>query len=354
MWLPLTETSTTSPQAHQSVATCFIVFQEFNVGSGDTANFVDPGIIENILSRVTGANVSNIFGQLRPDSTANLYFLNPNGVVFGPNSSLDIGGSFHVSTADFIRLGEGSGLFSASDPASDVLIAAPPSEFGFLPGNVNAGSVEIQGLRHENSGKILEIVGGDIVIRSGTLTVPGGDILLTGDNLTVMDGAAIFSDATDNLNGGDININVSGKVLLENNSQISSTSNNTHDAGNLSFKISELETFSPTRFFDEGTSISSRNLSEEPDAGNAGNVTIEGPNSPVPGPISLTGTDITTEATSGGGGSILVDGAEKTVLDSTTVSARVTAGGQGGDITIRGSQLNPRNPNFGNEQLLGP
>ena len=144
----------------------FHSFQEFHVGDGDTANFVDPGGIANILSRVTGGNVSNIFGQLRSDSSANLFFLNPNGVVFGPNSSLDVGGSFHVSTADVIRLGDGLGQFSASDPASDVLVAAPPSAFGFLGDNppvlpfnselglVSSGGISINGLASEQASSI--------------------------------------------------------------------------------------------------------------------------------------------------------------------------------------------------------
>ncbi len=314
----------------------FHSFQEFNVASGDVANFVDPGGIANILSRVTGDNVSNIFGQLRSDSSANLYFFNPNGVVFGPNSSLDVGGSFHMSTADFIRLGEGSGLFSASDPASDVLIAAPPSEFGFLPGNVNAGSVEIQGLRHENPGQALEIIGGNIVIRNGTLTVPGGDILLTGDNVTVTDGATIFSDATDNLNGGNININVSGKVLLENSSKISSTSIGSTDTGSLNIVAQNI-------LFQSGSLVSTSSLG----TGDSGRVDIA-----ATGNITLTDTDITTETRNGEGGDILIDGSDKTILDSTTLSTFAGPEGHAGDIIIQGSRVNSSDASLGKEQLL--
>ena len=88
----------------------FHSFNDFQVGSGDTANFLSQGA-SNILSRVTGSNPSNIFGTVGVDigqvnrSNPTLFFLNPNGVVFGPNSSLDLRGSFYVSTADFIQLG---------------------------------------------------------------------------------------------------------------------------------------------------------------------------------------------------------------------------------------------------------
>ena len=146
----------------------FHSFQEFNVGAGDTANFIDPGGVANILSRVTGTNVSNIFGQLRSDSSANFFFLNPNGVIFGPNATLDVGGSFHVSTADVLRLGsgEGAGMFSARDSTMDVLTSAPPSAFGFLGGN--PGAIQI------NQGELS-------VKDNNSLLIVGGDISITGD-----------------------------------------------------------------------------------------------------------------------------------------------------------------------------
>ena len=162
----------------------FHSFQEFSVSSGDIANFVDPGGVANILSRVTGANVSNIFGQLRSDSSANLFFLNPNGIVFGPESSLDIGGSFHVSTADFIRLGDGPGLFSALDPASDILISAPPSTFGFLSSGLN--NIDIQSTLKVGTGEATSIVGAQqrsmgkedpgVKIENGSIIAPNGQI----------------------------------------------------------------------------------------------------------------------------------------------------------------------------------
>lgn len=125
----------------------FHSFQDFHVGSGDVASFVDPGGIANILSRVTGANPSNIFGQLRSDSSANVFFLNPNGVVFGPNSSIDVGGSFHVSTANELRLGsgDGKGMFNASAHSEDILTSAPPAAFGFLPNS--SSPISIDGLQ---------------------------------------------------------------------------------------------------------------------------------------------------------------------------------------------------------------
>ncbi len=157
----------------------FHSFSDFQLGTGDTAHFLNPSRIENILSRVTGSNSSNLFGELRSDSSANLFFLNPNGVVFGPDATLNINGSFHVSTADSIQLGtgEGSGLFSATSPQSDILVSAPPAAFGFLsetPASIQGNNAKLQ----ISEGKVLSVVGGDITITDGSLTAPNGQIVL--------------------------------------------------------------------------------------------------------------------------------------------------------------------------------
>src|SRR2546423_866012 len=76
----------------------FHSFDRFSVGTGDTARFSGPTGIANILSRVTGGQQSMIDGRLQSTIPgANLYLLNPSGVLFGPNATLDISGSFHVS-----------------------------------------------------------------------------------------------------------------------------------------------------------------------------------------------------------------------------------------------------------------
>src|SRR5687768_11874824 len=76
----------------------FHSFETFGIIAGQTATFTGPGAIRNVISRVTGGDVSNIDGTLASRvGQANLYFLNPAGVIFGPNAKLDVPGSFHVS-----------------------------------------------------------------------------------------------------------------------------------------------------------------------------------------------------------------------------------------------------------------
>jgi len=113
----------------------FHSFSEFSISAGESAVFTGPNSVENIISRVTGRNESRIDGFLRSQIPgANFFLLNPSGVIFGPHASLDMSGSFHVSTADYLRLGE-DGRFDAVHPGNDVLKTASPSAFGFLGEN---------------------------------------------------------------------------------------------------------------------------------------------------------------------------------------------------------------------------
>ena len=150
----------------------FHSFDQFNVPTGGSATFSGPAEIKNILSRVTGGQPSSIDGVLQSEITgANLYLLNPSGVLFGPNASLNISGSFHVSTADFLRFADGT-TFSAHLGEKSTLTVAAPAAFGFL-GNSPA-PITIQGSALQvPDGNTLSVVGGDITLVGGPLTADG-------------------------------------------------------------------------------------------------------------------------------------------------------------------------------------
>ncbi|KYC35392.1 hypothetical protein WA1_06085 [Scytonema hofmannii PCC 7110] len=156
----------------------FHSFQEFNVGEGRGVYFTNPQGIENILSRVTGANRSEILGRLGVLGNANLFLLNPSGIVFGQNASLDVEGSFVASTASSLKFAD-STEFNATNPQSTPLLTINVP-IGLQFGS-NAASVSISGSRLQvNPGKSLALVGGNVSINGGKLIAPSGRVELGG------------------------------------------------------------------------------------------------------------------------------------------------------------------------------
>lgn len=156
----------------------FHSFEEFSVPTGTEALFNNDLAIQNILSRVTGDSISNIDGVLGAMGTADLFFLNPNGVIFGPNSSLNIGGSFIATTADRLQFDDGT-EFSASNPqASPLLTISVPVglQFGNQVGNITNQS---NGLAlNPDSTSTISLVGGDINLEGGSIIAGSGSLEL--------------------------------------------------------------------------------------------------------------------------------------------------------------------------------
>ncbi len=155
----------------------FHSFQQFSIQTGESATFQGPesGNIANIISRVTGGESSTIDGLLRSDIPgADFYLINPSGILFGPNASLDVSGSFHVSTADYLKLGE-IGRFDAVSPDESLFVTAPPSAFGFT--SPNPEGISLDGAFLEvPQGETISIIGGDIRQVNSTLFARSGRI----------------------------------------------------------------------------------------------------------------------------------------------------------------------------------
>jgi len=110
----------------------FHSFGIFGLSQGENATFSGPSSVTNVIGRVTGGTASSINGAINSTiAGANLYLINPSGVVFGPNARVNVSGSFHAATADYIRMSDGA-KFQATNPSGSTLSAAPPAAFGFL------------------------------------------------------------------------------------------------------------------------------------------------------------------------------------------------------------------------------
>lgn len=156
----------------------FHSFLEFNISEIGQVYFESPDGIENIFSRVTGSNPSNILGTLGVDGTANLFLINPNGISFGENANLDVDGSFFATTADAIQLGD-QGLFSATEPENSSLLTVRPSAFLFSQAaNQSSSSIQNQATLAVQPNQNLFLVGGEIVLNGGRLNAPDGRIEL--------------------------------------------------------------------------------------------------------------------------------------------------------------------------------
>ncbi|MDZ8241459.1 MAG: filamentous hemagglutinin N-terminal domain-containing protein [Nostoc sp. ChiQUE01a] len=164
----------------------FHSFKDFSVLNGTTAEFKNSEGIQNIISRITGKSISNIDGILKANGTANLFLINPNGIIFGKNASLNIGGSFIASTASSLNFTDGT-KFSATNPqTTPVLTVSLPIGLQF-----GATAAPIRNQSQASLGGAINSLGESVGLQvqpRKTLALIGGDITLEGGNLTAVSG----------------------------------------------------------------------------------------------------------------------------------------------------------------------
>lgn len=162
----------------------FHSFLEFNIDPSQRLYFANPAGVESILTRITGRNPSNIFGTLGVDGAADLFLINPNGIVFGETASLDIQGSFYASTAEAIPLG--NGVYSATQPTQSRLLTVNPSALFSSYLTEASGNIQNRGLLAAQGNMTLAAHNLDL---QGQVAA-GGDLTLLGlDTVQIRDGA---------------------------------------------------------------------------------------------------------------------------------------------------------------------
>jgi len=201
----------------------FHSFQEFSVDTNNTAFFNNSTDIANIISRVTGESISSIDGLIRANGAANLILINPNGINFGANARLDIGGSFLGSTADSLIFGDGT-EFSANDlGASPLLTVSAP--VGLQLGQ-NSGAINVNGQGHDLSVDTPFFSPFNRGETSGLELQNGGTLGLVGSEIS-FDGGVLSSE--------------SGRVEIGSVSEGIVSLN--FDSGNLSLGYENISTF---------------------------------------------------------------------------------------------------------------
>lgn len=156
-------------------ANLFHSFEQFGLSSQEIANFLSQPDIRNILGRVVGGSPSAIDGLIQvTGGNANLFLMNPAGIVFGTNARLNVSGDFTATTAD--RIGFEGGWFNSVGNNHYQNLIGSPTSFSFL--NAQPGAIINAGNLSLNPGANLSLMGGTVV-NTGTIEAPEGNITLT-------------------------------------------------------------------------------------------------------------------------------------------------------------------------------
>ena len=170
----------------QAGSNLFHSFQQFDLATGSTAFFDQNPAIANIFARITGGQASNISGVIQANGAANLFLINPRGILFGPNAQLNIGGSFLATTANSV-LFPGGQVFSATPQTQSVPLLSINRPLG-LAFDSHPGDIVVRRSPADRRssppgltvppGNTLSLLGGEVSLKGGNLTAPGGRIEL--------------------------------------------------------------------------------------------------------------------------------------------------------------------------------
>jgi len=367
----------------------FHSFGDFNVPSNHTANFLNKGSFDlngtvlaeglattNILARVTNPNPSSIFGTIQTNGVggfgnANLFLVNPFGIVFGPNASLNVGGSVSFTSAQYLRLFDSLNGVSANfyaNPAFDgqpnsVLAVAPVGDFGFLPaayGFLDAPNpnvmITVQGSALSvPSGQSISLVGGKVIIESGTpdggtaqpaqLSAPNGTIQLataaspgefdvtTLQSLPNVNNASFTSFESVSLApGSSINLSGAGRVVFFKGGQLVLSVND----ATLSTSENPVPPNTDTISLSQGSSIVSSNSGTDP----AADIQITGRTLNLDG----FGTAITTQTFGGGnGGNLTADVGTLSLTNGAALNTLTFGPGSGGNVQLHAGTFTMNN-----------
>ncbi|TYQ27978.1 filamentous hemagglutinin N-terminal domain-containing protein [Pseudanabaena sp. UWO311] len=328
----------------------FHSFSQFSLINGERADFANSPAIQNILVRVTGGNISSIDGVISAIGNANLFLINPSGIVFGQNARLLIGGSFLATTANSVRFLDGSEFRANANTqtTSPLLLVSTPVGLQFN-GTTN-GAIVAQG-----NGNGLEFIPFEIfspnnpslnvgggVIGSRTLALVGGDVTLQGANLTADSGRIELGSVAGN---GFVAIAQTANNLILNYDQVPNLGNirleqaasadTSGDNGGGSIQVQGKQVS-----LSDGSVLRSSSLLN----GNGGEIFVRATeflsargesNTPFPSGIF---TD-TSSVSSGKGSNITIATNRLELTEGAQISASTYGSGNAGEITVNASEI---------------
>lgn len=352
----------------------FHSFSAFSIPTNGSAIFQNDPSIGSIFARVTGRNPSFVDGNITTQGLANLYFINPNGITFGSNASLNVAGSVTISTASGIYFQDGS-YFNALNPNEPLLTVSLPQRLDFTG---STGSIAILGRGHQvNSSPF----GFTPVMRPGMLSISplfaggslafiGGDVLLDGGGISTSSNSIQLGA----VKSGSVGLQATPSGMTFDFSDVSAFSSihlrNRAWVGAAGIGNNAIKVNGNSFYAESGSVLFTQNIGSQPDFGisiHAKDINISGGETGTPtliateafgvgkgGRIELKGDDIffgvnsevrTVAYLSASGGDISLGGnniAFKSNVNSTRFSNLITStlgAGRGGNIDIKANNL---------------
>ena len=316
----------------------FHSFREFSIPTGGSALFDNATHIQNIFSRVTGGSISNIDGILSANGSANLFLLNPNGILFGSNAQLNIGGSFIGATAQAIQFADGT-EFSANQSATPLLTMSTP--IGLQMGQ-NPGAIRVQNQGHSfatndpfspipygqalsglsvQPKQAIALIGGDIALDGGILIANEGHLELG----TAKAGLVTLNLASPDLSLNYQNANPTGNIHLTQSSLLDTSGTR---GGSITLQSEQIT-------IADGSLLLIQNRGIDPSGSirvNASkNLTLQGVSSDQTSAAGL----LTETISTGKGGDVFITANNVAINGGGIVYTRLFDAGWGGNISIQ-------------------
>ncbi|PZU97091.1 MAG: hypothetical protein DCE90_08120 [Pseudanabaena sp.] len=336
----------------------FHSFNELNVAANRGLFFSNPANVNNIFTRVTGGSSSNILGRLGVLGNANLFLLNPNGILFGENSSLALNGSLYVTTGDRLRFADGTTFSAANPESSNLLTSSIPIGLGFTSGNSGTITVRSQAspifplpLPTEVT-ETLRPISGLILLPTATLALIGSSInfekqasvIVLGGKVglgAVLSGEVKLTPTNNKFAISYDNVNQFGNIKMSDNSSINNIGQIEGDIEIVGDRLSILDkslilTGSVGSLFSGRISLQANQLIELIGSNNFAQsvelLTSSRPNSSnINGLISFSNSNVN-------GGDIIIKTPVLNISNSSFIVSSILSSGRAGNISINAPQ----------------